>query len=119
MRFGTMVFAVVLLLWIGVMASLLLRGTGIGASRFNLEIRGDTMTPHEFEVEKGDRVSFRITVDHPIVLRVRSVITREIEPVDGPSDAIIGFRAERAGRFGIEDVREATKLGTLIVREQP
>lgn len=80
----------------------------------NVEIREDAMKPAEIAVGEGDRVTLRVTSDHPVELHLHGY-DRELEAEPGET-ATLSFKATLTGRFEIEDHETGAELGTLVVR---
>ena len=80
---------------------------------FDLEIRGDTMSPEEVSVREGDRVIMSIDSERPVEIHVRGYdLEREVEPGEAPE---LAFEADLTGRFPIENHETETELGVLVV----
>jgi hypothetical protein len=83
---------------------------------FDVAIKGSKMTPSEIAIEEGDTAFIKVTTDHPIELRILGIgFEADVEPQASHYDAGWSIEAEDAGRFGIEDGRTGTRLGTLVV----
>src|SRR3990170_1781349 len=80
---------------------------------FDLEIRGDTMSPEEVSVREGDRVTVSFTADNPVEIHVHGYdLEREIEPGEATE---LSFEADLTGRFPMENHETETELGVLVV----
>ncbi len=84
-----------------------------GQRSFDLEIRGDGMSPDEVSVREGDRVTVNVTSDRLVEIHVHGYdLEREVEPGE---TADLSFEADLTGRFPMEDHEAEKEIGVLIV----
>jgi hypothetical protein len=80
---------------------------------FDLEIRGDTMSPEEVSVREGDRVNMSFTADNPVEIHVRGYdLEREVKPGEATE---LSFEADLTDRFPMENHETEAELGVLVV----
>lgn len=80
---------------------------------FDLAVSADGMTPRELKVIEGDRITLRISARHEVRFHLHGYdLKAEVRP---GSPATLEFRADRTGRFEIEDETTEKELGALIV----
>jgi len=80
---------------------------------FDLEIRGDGMSPEEVSVREGDRVTMSITSERPVEVHVHGYdLEQEVEPGE-PTE--LSFEADLTGRFPMENHETEAELGVNIV----
>jgi hypothetical protein len=80
---------------------------------FDLEIRGDAMSPEEVSVREGDRVTMSFTADDPVEIHVHGYdLEREVEPGETTE---LSLEADLTGRFPMENHETEPELGVLVV----
>lgn len=80
---------------------------------FDLAIARDGMAPREIRVLEGDGVTLRISADRDVRFHLHGYDLKVDVRPGGP--ATLAFRADRTGRFEIEDETTEAELGVLIV----
>jgi cytochrome c oxidase assembly protein Cox11 len=81
---------------------------------FDLNIRGNTMSPSELSVREGDQVTLRITSDHELELHIHGV-DKEVTVRPGQTETL-QFEATPSGGWPIEDHDTDTGLGRLNIQ---
>ena len=80
---------------------------------FDLDIKGDAMSPEEVSVREGDRVNMSFTADGPVEIHVHGYdLERQVEPGEATE---LSFEADLTGRFPMENHETETDLGVLVV----
>lgn len=80
---------------------------------FDVAVSDDGMSPREVRANEGDLVRLRITSDREIAFHLHGY-DLELELRPGATETL-EFRADRTGRFEIEDESTEEEIGELIV----
>jgi heme/copper-type cytochrome/quinol oxidase subunit 2 len=82
--------------------------------RFGVSIEEGEMSPSQFSVNEGDRVTLSIESDEPLEVHLHGYdVEQDVGP--GPT-AELYFEADLTGRFEIENHETEEELGELQVR---
>lgn len=80
---------------------------------FDLVVARDGMAPREIRVLEGDGVTFQISGDRDVRFHLHGYDLKvDVRP---GAPASLAFRADRTGRFEIEDETTEAQLGVIIV----
>ena len=80
---------------------------------FDLLIQNDKMAPAEITLNKGDKVTFRVTADKAMEFHLHGYdLQLDLSPGESST---LQFDATLTGQFGIEEESTSTELGKLIV----